>query len=145
MYKLVFSAIDSEGNKRWTHEMLFASESKALKWVELESDRIHCLHEIDPDYCKSSRVVVESLEKVDTGYTGDISLPLQLKILQDYRDNKKYTQARKYRYSIQYHPMAYTHTWIIRKNILGGEWEFFKPLHDRVEFDDTYKTAYAKA
>lgn len=72
-----------------------------------------------------------------------MSIKLQMKILRDANAGKEYTQARKYRYTIQYHPMAVIHDWIIRQDIRGGSWDWVQPLDTRIRWDRVHKIVYA--
>lgn len=44
------------------------------------------------------------------------------------------TNGRKYRYSIQYNPLALVHTWVIRQPMRGGSWEWVQPLAMNLQF-----------
>jgi hypothetical protein len=57
-----------------------------------------------------------------------LSLNLQRKIFKEYYAGKEYTNGTKYRYTLQYNPLALVHTWIIRQAKNGGMWEFVQPL-----------------
>ena len=63
-----------------------------------------------------------------------LSIKFQARIFRDYHAGKEYTNGRKYRYSIQYNPLALVHTWIIRQDKSGGEWCFLQPLADNMQF-----------
>ena len=63
-----------------------------------------------------------------------LSINLQARIFTDYHAGKEYTNGRKYRYSLQYNPLAFVHTWIIRQDKSGGEWQFLQPLADNMQF-----------
>lgn len=54
-----------------------------------------------------------------------LSINLQARIFADYHAGKEYTNGTKYRYTLQYNPLALVHTWIIRQNKSGSEWHFF--------------------
>ena len=71
-----------------------------------------------------------------------LSINLQARIFTDYHAGKEYTNGRKYRYSIQYNPISVIHTWIIRQDKSGGEWQFLQPLADNMQF--TPRTAKYK-
>ena len=71
-----------------------------------------------------------------------LSINLQARIFMDYHAGKEYTNGRKYRYSIQYNPISAMHTWIIRQDKNGGEWQFLQPLADNMQF--TPRTANYK-
>lgn len=45
-----------------------------------------------------------------------LSINLQARIFADYHAGKEYTNGTKYRYTLQYNPLALVHTWIIRQN-----------------------------
>ena len=73
-----------------------------------------------------------------------LSIGLQCRILQDHKDGRESTPARKYRYSIQWHPLAAVQTWIIRQDKeRGGEWEWVQPLDERICVDP-WKHVYVK-
>ena len=57
-----------------------------------------------------------------------LSINLQARIFRDYHAGKEYTDGKKYRYSIQYNPVSAMHTWIIRQDKNGGEWQFCSRL-----------------
>ena len=63
-----------------------------------------------------------------------LSINLQARIFTDYHAGKEYTDGRKYRYRLQYNPLALVHTWIIRQDKNGGEWQFLQPLADNMQF-----------
>ena len=63
-----------------------------------------------------------------------LSINLQARIFRDYHAGKECTNGRKYRYSIQYNRLALVHTWIIRQDKNGGEWQFLQPLTDNMQF-----------
>ena len=63
-----------------------------------------------------------------------LSINLQAQIFTDYHAGEEYTNGRKYRYSIQYNPVSAMHTWIIRQDKSGGEWQFLQPLADNMQF-----------
>ena len=63
-----------------------------------------------------------------------LSINLQARIFADYHAGKEYTNGRKYRYSIQYHPLSAMPVWIIRQDKSGGEWCFLQPLADNLQF-----------
>ena len=63
-----------------------------------------------------------------------LSINLQARIFADYHAGKEYTNGRKYRYSIQYNPISTMHTWIIRQDKNGVEWQFLQPLADNMQF-----------
>lgn len=71
-----------------------------------------------------------------------LSIDLQARIFTDYHAGKEYTNCRKYRYSLQYNPLALVHTWIIRQDKSGGEWQFLQPLADNMQL--TPRTANYK-
>ena len=61
-----------------------------------------------------------------------LSINLQARIFTDYHAGKEYTNGRKYRYSLQYKPVSAMHTWIIRQDKNGGEWQFLQPLASNI-------------
>ena len=63
-----------------------------------------------------------------------LSIKFQARIFRDYHVGKEYTDGKKYRYSIQYNPISAIHTWIIRQDKKGGEWQFLQPLADNMQF-----------
>ena len=63
-----------------------------------------------------------------------LTIEFQARIFSDYHAGKDYTRGRKYDYSIQYHPIALIHTWIIRRPIGGGPWEWVQPVHSNMDF-----------
>lgn len=63
-----------------------------------------------------------------------LSINLQSRIFSDYHAGKEYTNGIKYRYTLQYNPLALVHTWVIRQNKNGGEWYFLQPLSDNMQF-----------
>lgn len=63
-----------------------------------------------------------------------LSINLQARIFTDYHAGKEYTDGRKYRYSLQYNPLALVHTWIIRQDKNGGKWQFLQPLAANMQF-----------
>ena len=63
-----------------------------------------------------------------------LSINLQARIFTDYHAGKEYTNGTKYRYTLQYNPLALVHTWVIRQNKNGGEWRFLQPLTDNMQF-----------
>ena len=63
-----------------------------------------------------------------------LSIKFQARIFRDYHAGKEYTEGRKYRYSLQYNSLALVHTWIIRQDKSGGEWQFLQPLADNMQF-----------
>lgn len=63
-----------------------------------------------------------------------LSIKFQARIFRDYHAGKEYTDGRKYRYSIQYNPLSAMHTWIIRQDKSGGEWQFLQPLAGNMQF-----------
>lgn len=71
-----------------------------------------------------------------------LSINLQARIFRDYHAGKEYTNGIKYRYSIQYNPVSAMHTWIIRQDKSGGEWQFLQPLAGNMQF--TPRTANYK-
>lgn len=62
-----------------------------------------------------------------------LSINLQARIFADYHAGKEYTNGAKYRYSIQYNPMALMPTWIIRQDRNDGEWYFLQPLANNLQ------------
>ena len=58
-----------------------------------------------------------------------LSIDFQARIFKEYHAGKECTNGRKYRYSLQYNPLALVHTWIIRQNKSSGEREWVQPLN----------------
>ena len=71
-----------------------------------------------------------------------LSIKFQIEILKDYRMGKEYTQGKKYRYSIEYNPIALDHVWIVRQDTPNGSWEWLQPLHERIYWNNLKKEAY---
>ena len=63
-----------------------------------------------------------------------LSLSFQARIFTNYHSGQDCTNGRKYRYSIQYNPLALVHTWIIRQPMRGGSWEWVQPLSMNLQF-----------
>lgn len=63
-----------------------------------------------------------------------ISLSFESRIWTEYHKGAQFTKGRKYRYSIQYNPLAFIHTWIVRQPINGGSWEWVKPVRNNLDF-----------
>lgn len=63
-----------------------------------------------------------------------LSINLQSRIFTEYHAGKEFTTGRKYRYSIQYNPLALMPVWIIRQDIYDGEWYFLQPLAPDLQF-----------
>ena len=63
-----------------------------------------------------------------------LSIELQARIFTEYHAGKEYTNGRKYRYTLQYNPLALAHTWVIRQDKSGGEWEWVQPLAYNMQF-----------
>ena len=49
-----------------------------------------------------------------------LSIDLQARIFKEYHTGKEFTNGRKYRYTLQYNPLALVHTWVIRQDKSGG-------------------------
>lgn len=62
-----------------------------------------------------------------------LSINLQARIFTDYHAGKEFTNGTKYRYTLQYNPLALVHTWIVRQDKNGGEWHFLQPLADNMQ------------
>lgn len=60
-----------------------------------------------------------------------MKIETQKRIYRDYKA-EKITKIGCYEYSIQYHPMAVNHTWIIRRKRGRDEWEWYCPLDEEV-------------
>lgn len=63
-----------------------------------------------------------------------LSMNLQARIFEEYHAGKEYTNGTKYRYTLQYNPLALVHTWIIRQAKIDGMWEWLHPLADNLQF-----------
>ena len=63
-----------------------------------------------------------------------LSINLQARIFVDYHAGKEFTNGTKYRYTLQYNPLALVHTWIVRQDKNGGEWHFLQPLAYNMQF-----------
>lgn len=62
-----------------------------------------------------------------------VSLNLQGRIFEEYHAGKEYTNGTKYRYTLQYNPLALVHTWIVRQ-AKSGAWEWVCPLAMNFQF-----------
>lgn len=63
-----------------------------------------------------------------------LSMNLQARIFADYHKGAGHTNGKKYRYTLQYNPLALLHTWIIRQPLRGGSWEWVQPLTSNLQF-----------
>ena len=63
-----------------------------------------------------------------------LSINLQARTFKEYHAGKEYTNGTKYRYTLQYNPLALVHTWVIRQRKSGGAWEWVQPLSDNMQF-----------
>ena len=72
-----------------------------------------------------------------------LSIDFQARIFEDYHGGKDYTNGRKYRYSIQYNPIALVHIWIVRQPMQGGAWEWAQPLAMNLQFTPRNSAAHA--
>ena len=52
----------------------------------------------------------------------------------EYNAGKEFASGRKYRYTLQYNPLALMHTWITRQAKSGGAWEWVQPLAHNMQF-----------
>lgn len=57
-----------------------------------------------------------------------MSINLISHIFADYHKGKDSTNGRKYRYTLEYNPLSAVHTWIVRRPLNGGAWEWVQPL-----------------
>lgn len=57
-----------------------------------------------------------------------MSIEFQTKIYKNFRAGCNHTKKGKYIYTIEYNPMAFTSTWIIRRPAAGGVWDWHQPL-----------------
>lgn len=63
-----------------------------------------------------------------------LSIELQARIFTEYHAGKEYTNGRKYRYTLQYNPLALIYTWVVRQDKSGGAWEWVQPLAYNMQF-----------
>lgn len=63
-----------------------------------------------------------------------LSIDFQARIFEEYHAGKEFTTGRKYRYTLQYNPLALFHTWVIRQDKSGGAWKWVHPLTDNMQF-----------
>lgn len=64
-----------------------------------------------------------------------LSMELHARIFEDYHAGKEYTNGTKYRYTLQYQPLALMHIWVIRQDKRrGGNWEWVEPLAENLQF-----------
>lgn len=63
-----------------------------------------------------------------------LSINLQSRIFTEYHAGKEFTTGTRYRYTLQYNPLALLHTWIIRKPKSGGAGEWVQPLAPDLQF-----------
>ena len=63
-----------------------------------------------------------------------LSIDLQARIFKEYHTGKEFTNGRKYRYTLQYNPLALVHTWVVRQDKSGGAWEWMQPLAIDLQF-----------
>lgn len=63
-----------------------------------------------------------------------LSINMQSRIFNEYHAGKEFTTGRKYRYSLQYNPLALFQTWVIRQAKSGGAWKWVQPLSDNMQF-----------
>ena len=63
-----------------------------------------------------------------------LSIELQARIFKEYHARKEYTNGTKYRYTLQYNPLALVHTWIIRQPKSGGGWDWVQSLSSNMQF-----------
>lgn len=63
-----------------------------------------------------------------------LSIDLQARIFKEYHTGKEFTNGRKYRYTLQYNPLALVHTWVVRQDKSGGAWEWVQPLAIDLQF-----------
>ena len=71
-----------------------------------------------------------------------LSIDFQARIFTNYHSGQNCTNGRKYRYSLQYNPLASAHTWIIRQPMRGGSWEWVQPLAMNLQFTPRNSTHY---
>lgn len=60
-----------------------------------------------------------------------MKISTQKRIYENYKRGI-FTNIGIYKYYIQYHPMAATHTWIIRSRTERCDWEFLMPLDEEI-------------
>ena len=61
-----------------------------------------------------------------------LSLTFQRRVYNAHKKGKTYPSGN-YEYSIEYNPLAATHTWIIRRrHLIRENWKFFQPLDESI-------------
>ena len=68
-----------------------------------------------------------------------LSINLQSRIFTEYHAGKEFTTGTRYRYTLQYNPLALLHTWVIRQAKSGGAWEWVQPLAPDLQFRERTK------
>ena len=63
-----------------------------------------------------------------------LSINLQSRIFTEYHVGKEFTTGTRYRYTLQYTPLAFLHTWVVRQEKSGGAWEWVQPLPCNMQF-----------
>ena len=63
-----------------------------------------------------------------------LSIEFQARIFEEYHAGKEFTNGRKYRYSLQYNPLALLPVWVARQAKSGGAWERVQPLSQNMQF-----------
>lgn len=72
-----------------------------------------------------------------------LSINLQSRIFTEYHAGKEFTTGTRYRYTLQYNPLALQHTWVIRQPKSGGAWDWVQPLATNLQFTPRNSTAYS--
>lgn len=63
-----------------------------------------------------------------------LSINLQARIFEDFHAGKDHTNGTRYRYTLEYNPLAFLHTWVIRQPKSGGAWEWVQSLSECMQF-----------
>lgn len=63
-----------------------------------------------------------------------LSINLQSRIFTEYHAGKEFTVGKRYRYTLQYNPLALLPTWVVRQTKSGGAWEWVQPLSCNMQF-----------
>lgn len=63
-----------------------------------------------------------------------LSINLHARIFAGYLAGEEFTAGTRYRYTLQYNPMAVMPVWVIRQAKSGGAWEWVQPLAPDLQF-----------
>lgn len=63
-----------------------------------------------------------------------LSINLQSHIFTEYHAGKEFTAGKKYRYTLQYNPLALFPVWVVRQAKSGGAWDWVQPLSPNMQF-----------